>query len=231
VPPGRFGRRSAIGITALVPSRFLFAFEFPLHYRSVPPNIDGDLTDWTERELLPKLGELDNQPEFANVWACWNEGGLFVACRVDDKRKPLHCEPRSFWTSDHLRLCTDMRDARSNKRATRYCQQFYFLPSGGGLQKDQPTAGTTHFRQARENAPAVPASRLAVASRVTRTGYCLEAHIPAECLNGFDPVEHPRVGFYYMLEDTEYGQQYLTVGDDLYWYVDPSTWSTAVLKR
>jgi hypothetical protein len=59
----------------------------------------------------------------------------------------------------------------------------------------------------------------------------LEARIPAECLNGFDPVEHPRIGLYYMLEDRDHGQQYLTVGDDLYWYVDPSTWATAVLSR
>jgi hypothetical protein len=34
-----------------------------------------------------------------------------------------------------------------------------------------------------------------------------------------------------MLEDGDHGQQYLTVGDDLYWYVDPSTWATAVLQR
>ena len=34
-----------------------------------------------------------------------------------------------------------------------------------------------------------------------------------------------------MIEDSELGQQALTVGDDLYWYVDPSTWATAVLIR
>ena len=59
----------------------------------------------------------------------------------------------------------------------------------------------------------------------------MDAHLPAACLSGFDPDEHPRIGFYYMLEDREHGQQYLTVGDDLYWYVDPSTWATAVLTR
>ena len=46
-----------------------------------------------------------------------------------------------------------------------------------------------------------------------------------------DPEEHPRIGFYYIVEDREYGQQYLTIGDDLYWYVDPSTWATAVLRK
>ena len=76
-----------------------------------------------------------------------------------------------------------------------------------------------------------PAGRIAVASRVTSRGYSMEAHIPADCLNGFDPIEHPRIGFYYILEDRDHGQQFLTVGDDLYWYVDPSTWATAVLAR
>ena len=63
------------------------------------------------------------------------------------------------------------------------------------------------------------------------TGYTLEATIPAECLAGFDPGEHPRIGFYYMLEDHEHGQQYLTVGDELHWWIDPSLWPAAKLTR
>lgn len=216
-------------MTALIPNRFLFQFEFPLRYRSVVPVIDGDLSEWTDDELLPKLGELDGQEEFADVWACWNEAGLYIACHVTEKRKPLRCDPRAFWTGDNLRLCTDMRDARTNKRATRFCQQFFFLPIGGGPHGKDPVAGTNKIKRAREDAPPVPAGRIAVASRVKSTGYALEAHVPGECLSGFDPAEHPRIGLYYILEDDDHGQQYLTVGDDLYWYVDPSTWATAVL--
>ena len=77
----------------------------------------------------------------------------------------------------------------------------------------------------------MPVEKTEIASHVTRTSYVLEAHIPASCLSGFDPIEHPRIGLYYMLEDRDHGQQYLTVGDDLSWYVDPSTWATAVLAR
>ena len=157
--------------------------------------------------------------------------GLSIACRVANKRRILRCDPHVFWKSDNLRLCTDMRDARTNKRATRFCQQFFFLPTSGGRKKDEPVAGTNKLKRARQDAPPVPVERIAVASRVSKTGYTLEAHIPAPCLSGFDPVEHPRIGLYYMLEDSDHGQQYLTVGDDLYWYVDPSTWATAVLKR
>ena len=64
---------------------------------------------------------------------------------------------------------------------------------------------------------------------MTDDGYFLEAHVPADALAGFDPDEHRRIGIYYMLEDGDFGQQYLTVGDDLGWYIDPSTWATGVL--
>ena len=218
-------------MSPLIPNRFLFDFEFTLRYRAVPPVIDGDVSDWTNDDLLPELAEIDGGEEFADVWACWNESGLFVACRVTGKRKPLRCDPGSFWTGDNLRICTDTRDARANKRATWFCQQFFFLPTGGGPGREDPVAGVNKIKRAREDAPPVPVGRISVASCVTRSGYTLEAHIPAVCLNGFDPAEHPRMGFYYILEDGDHGQQYLTVGDDLYWYVDPSTWATAVLRR
>lgn len=218
-------------MTGLIPNRFLFSFEFPLHYRSDPPVVDGDLADWADAEMLPKLGEIDGQRDFADVRACWNETGLYLACRVTDKHRPLRCDPRRFWLGDNLRVCTDMRDARTVKRATRFCQQFYFLPTGGGANKKAPVAGVSKIQRAREDAPAIHADRIAVASHVTPTGYTLEAHLPAECLSGFDPVEHPRIGLYYMLQDGDHGQQYLTVGDDLYWHVDPSTWPTAVLRE
>jgi len=217
-------------MTALVPNCLLFDFEFRLPYRERLPAIDGDVSDWSDDELLPRLGELDGRPEFADVWACWNETGIAVACRVEGKSQPLRCDPRSFWTSDNLRLCTDMRDARSNKRATRYCQQFFFLPAGGGARKQDPVAASASLQRAREDAPGVPPGRIPVASRVWPTGYALEARVPADCLSGFDPAEHPRIGFYYMLEDRDHGQQYLTIGDDLYWYIDPSTWAAAVLR-
>ncbi len=218
-------------MTALIPNRSLFAFEFPLRYRAEFSALDGSFSRWTNAERLPRLGEIDGRLDFADVWVCWNESGLCIASRVDGKRKPLRCDPKSFWTGDNLPLCTDMRDARDIRRATRFCQQFFFLPTGGGPAHDRPVAGVNKFQRAREDAPPIPVERLRVASRVGKTGYTLEAHIPAECLVGFDPDEHRRIGFYYILEDPDHGQQYLTVGDELLWYADPSTWATAVLCR
>ncbi len=226
-------------MNALIPNRFLFAFEFSLHYRPVLPAIDGDLSEWTDADLLPELSEVDGREAFADVWACWNESGLSIACRVEGKRHPPRCDPSRYWTSDVLRLCTDMRDARTLKRATRYCQQFFFLPAGGGPKRTEAVAGVAKIKRAREGEgdqggspnAGLSGGQLMVASRVTPTGYQLAGHIPAHGLSGFDPVEHDRIGFYYIVEDRELGQQFLTVGDDLYWYTDPSTWATAVLRR
>jgi len=216
-------------MTVLVPNRFLFSFEFALARWKGPAVIDGDVSKWSDREALPKLGEIDGTSDFADVWACWDECGLYVACRVTEKKRPLRCDPRKFWLGDNLRLCTDTRDTRTVKRATRFCQQFYFLPAGGGNDGKQAVAGAAKIQRAREEAPPIQAEKIVVVSVVEPGGYSLEAHLPAECLNGFDPVDHPRMGFYYILEDGDHGQQYLTVSDDLNWHVDPSTWSTARL--
>ena len=43
-------------------------------------------------------------------------------------------------------------------------------------------------------------------------GYRIEAFLPAAVLNGFDPEEHPRLGFYYVVRDAERGEQTPGVG-------------------
>lgn len=216
-------------MTQLVPNRYLFDFEFPLRYCAQPPRITGDLADWTDAYLLPNLGEIDGGATFGQVWAAWNDEGIAIACRVTGKRQPPECDPRVFWKADNLRLCTDMRDTRNVRRATRHCQQFYFLPTGG--PRGGPVAASAPLQRAQAAAPTVAPGVIRIAARITREGYALEALIPAHALAGYDPREHPRIGFFYMLEDRELGQQFLTVGDDLYWYIDPSTWPTAVLTR
>jgi hypothetical protein len=217
-------------MTSLVPNRFLFRFEFPLRYRKSPV-IDGDLRDWSDEFLVPDFGQLDAEPGFAKIYLAWNESGLFIAAGVRGRRGPFQCNPKQFWKGDNLRLMTDMRDTRDLKRGSRYCQQFYFLPSGGGPDGRSPTAAGVKVHRATENAPPVAPGLVQVAGQRDANEYTLEGFVPAEALNGFDPAEHPRIGLYTILEDTELGQHYLTVGDDLSWWVDPSTWATAVLTR
>jgi hypothetical protein len=60
-------------------------------------------------------------------------------------------------------------------------------------------------------------------------GYLLEALIPAEALTGFDPAEHPRLGFTYAVVDRELGQQTFGVGSPMPYQEDPSLWATLEL--
>ena len=59
----------------------------------------------------------------------------------------------------------------------------------------------------------------------------MEAFLPAVVLNGFDPEQNPRLGFYYAIRDAELGEQTLTVGSDFPYADDPSLWSVLELKR
>lgn len=220
-----------LDLSQLVPNRFLFKFEFPLHRCARAPRINGRVDDWDERYLIPPLHELDGEKATGTVYAAWNDDGLYVACQVNGKKRSPRCEPGRFWKSDGLRLMTDMRDTRTIRRATRFCQQFYFLPTGGGPDGDEPAAGAAPIHRATEDAPSVPAGAIQAAAILKPDGYGLTAHVPARVLHGFDPAENPRIGFFYMLEDSELGQQSLTVGDDLNWFVDPSTWPTGVLTE
>ena len=217
-------------MTTLVPNKLLFRFEFPLRYRK-SPRIDGKLRDWSDTFRLPAFGPLDGEKPFGRIWLAWNETGLFIACRVRGRRSAFKCDPNEFWKGDNLRLCTDMRDTRDIKRASRYCQQFYLLPTGSGKDGKSPTAGAARVPRATEHAPVAPAESIRIAGGRQGNVYGMEAHVPAEVLSGWDPTEHPRIGIFTILEDRELGQQPLTVGDDLNWHIDPSTWATAVLTR
>ncbi|HKQ50275.1 MAG TPA: hypothetical protein VJZ71_19535 [Phycisphaerae bacterium] len=218
-------------MASLIPNRFLFKFEFPLLRCPKPPSIDGRADKWDRRYLLPPLHELEGKEPFGDVLMTWDDAGLYLAVSVGGKRRPLKCEPEHFKQSDCLRLMTDMRDTRDSRRASRFCQHFYFLPTGGGAKGREPVAAAAIVPRAMQNAPLASAGSIPIAADVRKDGYSFTAHLPAAILAGFDPTENPRIGLYYMLEDTELGQQWLTVGDDLNWWMDPSTWATAVLTE
>ncbi|MCG8404385.1 MAG: hypothetical protein MI923_04210 [Phycisphaerales bacterium] len=189
------------------------------------------MSTWNSQFLLPALHAVDGEHGFAELYAAWHDSGLYIGCRVKGKREHPRCDASRFWKSDNIRIMTDMRDTRNIRRATRFCQQFYMMPAGGGPQGRQAIAGDAAIHRATENAPLADEGTIPVASNVTKTGYSLTAHLPTAILHGFDPVENPRIGLLIMVEDLELGQQSLTVGDDLNWWIDPSTWPTAILTE
>lgn len=214
-----------------LPRRAFFRFEFPIRYLAKLPTIDGSIRKWSAEYLLPPLVELEDEPAFADVYAAWNEDHLFVAFDVPERRGSVRCDTTKWWKDDGLRVCIDTRDTRDLKRASRFCHFFYFLPTGGGSTGKLPVAGLHRMSRAKEPPPNADPTKIKLGVQIDRGGYSLEAAIPSACLNGWNPAEHPRIGFFYKIRDTIHGDQHLTVNDDLGWNVDPSTWATAVLVR
>ena len=55
--------------------------------------------------------------------------------------------------------------------------------------------------------------------------------LAAEALTGYDPAEHPQLGFTYAVLDRELGEQTFAVGSPMLYQEDPSLWATLELRE
>ncbi len=215
----------------LIPNRFLFRVAYPCRYVADVPRDGDDLLDLPDDCRIDNFADMDGGRNFADVRLGWNNEGVALQVEVRGKEqmpvgdgaKPRHSDGVSFWI--------DTRDARSGHRASRYCHQFYFLPTGGGPEQEDPVFVQTNINRAAQDAPLAPAGAVPFQFLRRTGGWRLEAFLPAEVLSGFDPEQNPRLGFYYAIRDAELGEQTLTVGSDFPYADDPSLWGVLVLKR
>jgi len=180
---------------------------------------------------LVHLGQLDGAAELADVRAGWSEAGLCFSVRVAGKRQPAWCRESRLEESDGLQVWIDTRATHNIHRASRFCHRFAFLPGGGGPRYDRPVADQLIIGRARENARPVRPQDLHLKTEQRIDGYLLRAVIPASALTGFDPAEHPRLGFNYALLDRELGLQTLSIGSGFPYDSDPSTWATLEMVK
>jgi len=214
---------------SLLPKRFLFRFSVPCRYHDPLWSKNGAELDESYR--LVSLAELENRASPADVRAAWSEAGLAFALRVEGKKQPPWCRETRPEESDGLHLFVDTRDVHNIHRAGRFCHRFAFLPRGGGKRLDQPVAHWLTINRAREHPRPVLPGQLQVRSEKRINGYLLEAFIAAGALTGFDPAEHPRLGFQYAVLDRELGEQTLAAGSPMPYQEDPSLWATLELVK
>src|SRR5262249_7058096 len=180
---------------------------------------------------LDNFGDMDDRRPFADVRLAWNERGLALQVEVRGKGQPPQADVSRPRQSDGVSLWVDTRDARSGHRATRYCHQFHFLPAGGGPAGDEPAFVQAKINRALQDAPPAGPGEVLFRCAPRRGGYRLEAFLPAEVLNGFDPEQNPRLGVYYAVRDAELGEQALAVGSEFPYWEDPSLWAVLELVR
>ena len=103
--------------------------------------------------------------------------------------------------------------------------------SGGGTEKEEPAFAQTKINRALQDAPLCTVSDVPFRSHTVRGGYRLEAFLPVGALTGYDPEQHPRLGFYFALRDRERGDEFLSVNADFPFADDPSLWAVLELTR
>jgi hypothetical protein len=213
-------------MTAVVPHRFLFRYEFAIPRIGGLPRQKGNRPlNLPDATCIADLGALDQVASLADVRGAWNQHGIGFQIEVTGRERPLRCDPDRPDVSDGFQVWLDTRGTQNVHRATRFCHAFRAMPVGGGDDGTWPHAMQVPVARAREDAPLCDPDDLLVSGDVTKTGYRLELWLPAAVLTGFDPAAQPRLGFHYVVRDTERGEQSLSVGADYPYESDPSLWS------
>lgn len=216
----------------LIPERFLVRVAYPCQYaKEIPRENDDRLLDLAESYRLDNFATIEEKRNFADVRLAWNELGLGVQVEVRGKQQSPQGDAARPKASDGFTLWIDTRDARTSHRASRYCHQFHFLPTGGGPDHDEPVFVQTKINRALQDAPLASSNAVPFHCSHLKGGYALEAFLPGAVLNGFDPEQNPRLGIYYLVRDAELGEQVLSVGSEFPFGEDPSLWSVLELVK
>ncbi len=214
----------------IVPPRFLFRWSFNARKVEKIPRSSGRLLDLPDDCQLPSLAELDQSAEFAGVKLAWNPQGFAISIEVSGRSKRPEAAVGEA-RPDGVSLWFDTRNTQAVHRATRFCHHFILRPVGGGPKGDLPIVRALPVARAREETPIPNADLVKIQSEISKSGYWLDAWFPADVFTGFDPATNNRIGFHYLIHDSELGDQTLAVGSEFPFESDPSLWQTVELVQ
>jgi hypothetical protein len=216
---------------ALVPHRFLLRIAHPCLYRKGIPRLGDRLLDLPAEHRIDTFAAMDSSVDFADVAMAWNEFGIGLQVDVRGKSNAPVGDAARPRGSDGVTLWLDTRDSRTSHRGSRTCHCFHFLATGGGPEQDEPAVVPAKIHRALEDAPLADPSEIPLRVKTRAGGYTLEAFLPGGALQGFEPDEHPRLGFFFSVHDDELGEQLLSITPEFPFWEDPSLWSVLELVR
>lgn len=206
-----------------LPPSFLVQPTFVIQrMESWPKRLDWKL--WDKLSPIPSMKGLDVEQPHTTLRAGWHDDGLIFGVQVLGKAKPCTIYDNSASDSDSVALFLDLRNTKGIHRASRYCQSFRLVPLSAKLA-EKPLVVQEPIARAREDAPFREMQCDAISERCDG-GYRILAAIPNQNLNGYDPAEVSKVGFFALSHDNELGDEPLTGDLMIPSTVDPSLWST-----
>lgn len=208
---------------SIIPHSFLFRHSIALPEMKEIPHKRGQLLRLPDSALIPDLTFHKGSKQWGEVKLAWNPNGLGIHLKVSSKKHPTT-------TSERFDVWIDTRDTKTIHRANRYCHMFQFYPTGNPKKQQKPYCAQLPINRAQADAPICDLSEIKLWSKITSTGYEIEAWLPASTLNGFDPVSYPQLGFYYAIFDSELGEQFMSLDHEFPFGQDPSLWATMRLN-
>lgn len=224
----------------MLPSpRLMLRLSHPCPYvADMPRHLDpptAELLQLPDRGIIQDHPKLEQKRTYAEIRLGWNEKGLGVQLTVRGKRQPLQGDQDRPGSCDGLHLWLATRPVGNSRRATRYCHHFILLATGCGTPRDQPGIVVQRIPRALQEAP-LPRTELCLIRRhIVRLAdgydYRLQAFLPAAALPGYDPDESPHLGFFYLVRDHEWGDQFLALDWNFPVGEDPALWDQLELIR
>ena len=209
----------------VVPPSLLFDFQLGIPQCAKPSRkAGGRLLKLPDSARLFVPSSLNETDPFAAVSVGWNSDGLAVSVAVDGKPNEPTGSSADLKRSDCVFLWIDTRPAGNVHRATEYCHHFACLPADDHQDSDaavivQPIA------QQRSQRVEIDPRKISCRTVVNRTGYVLDVWFPGDVLHGYrETADIGKLGFYCVVQDSDLGDQPLSVGDDFPTSWDPSTW-------
>lgn len=208
-------------------------------YLSTPPQLTGDLSDWSDATRLPGVRRsqtvgLERSPDpNPSVYLGWNHDGLYMGLQVFNNDIASPSDKESWWTRDYAEFWVSTRPVASNQNTfDPYCHQFFFVPN------ESASSGSTHgyVGQWHRSGDAlkdslIPDTAIQDAVRILPDRYVLQLFIPAASLNGFDPVNQPAMAFNIHVRNFEKAQDYFwSAPKEVLTQERPSTWGTIYLQ-
>ncbi len=209
----------------LIPPSMLYRFAIPCRQVTGKWSAKSGIK-LDESFRIPSLGALDGIRPFAEIRAGWSPEGMFFQLDIHQKQQSIWCRETQLIESDGLQIWLDTRDTQSVHRATRYCHWFLFLPSGGGSKRESAIGTMLRINRAKDDPKSLNQVKPKVIAKTKHNGYMMTMHIPKMALDGWNPEEHPRLGFNYAVIDRELGNQTLAIGSEFPISEDPSLWQT-----
>lgn len=214
----------------IIPPSLLFDYQLTIPSCPAPSKKKtGRLLSLTDDARLFIPSVMNDEPAFADISAGWNADGLGFVIRVNGKPMQPTGTSKDVPRSDAVLLWIDTRTSGTVHRATEYCHHFACLPvdehqDGKSAVVVQPIA-----QQRTQRIESDP-RKMQTRTHIRKDGYDLEVWIPGSQLYGFREItEIGRIGFYCVVQDSNLGEQPLTLGGDFPTSYDPSLWVTLEL--